>query len=74
MSYHCKVRVGELPGFPEEECWVKADMIATVAFNRLDLFRGARSRVTGKREYISRSLSEHDLEKVRACVRSALGL
>ncbi|MFZ5964724.1 type II toxin-antitoxin system PemK/MazF family toxin [Thalassococcus sp. BH17M4-6] len=74
MDYHCKVSVEDLPGFPVAECWVKADMIATVAFHRLDMFRLGRCKETGKRQYMKKFLSPEDLEKVQECVRVALGL
>ncbi|WP_188789238.1 type II toxin-antitoxin system PemK/MazF family toxin [Salipiger pallidus] len=74
MNYHCKVHVGGLPGFPMPECWVKADMIATVSFERVDLFRLSRDRQTGRRTYLEKFLSTHDFEKVQACVRAALNL
>lgn len=49
-------------------------MIATVSFDRVDLFRLGRCRETGKRNYLEKFIDEHDFEKVQFCVRSVLGL
>ena len=46
-------------------CWAKADMIATVAFRRLELFRTARDP-GGRRQYLRPRLSGDDLKRVRA--------
>jgi uncharacterized protein YifN (PemK superfamily) len=62
-----------LPHFPETKCWVKADMLATVGFERLDLFRTDRDQ-TGKRKYLTPRISEEEFEKVRACLKVALGI
>ncbi len=73
-DHHCKVSIPvPLPNYPGSEKWVKADMIATVAFDRLDLFRTDRDQY-GKRKYIQPKISDDDFEKVRACIRTALGL
>ena len=48
-------------------------MVATVAFDRLDLFRTDRDQ-TGKRKYLMPRISEEDFEKIRACLRVALGI
>jgi mRNA interferase MazF len=53
--------------------WAKADMLATVAFARLDLFRTPRDQ-TGKRRYLHPKVSDADLARVRDCVLHALGL
>lgn len=72
--HHCQVNLPHpLSGFQQLECWVKADMIATVAFERLDMFRTARDQ-TGKRKYLTPRISEADFERVLASVRAALGL
>ncbi len=73
-DHHCKVTIPvQLPNYPGSEKWVKADMIATVAFDRLDLFRTDRDQY-GKRKYIQPKISEADFESVLACIRAALGL
>lgn len=73
-NHCCKIRIHKpLPHFQEQECWVKADMIATVAFDRLDLFRTDRDH-TGKRKYLTPKISELDFENIKACIRVALGI
>lgn len=73
-DHHCKVTMPyALPGFPEVECWAKADMVATVSFYRLDMVRTDRDQ-QGKRKYLTPRISEADFEAVRACIRAALGL
>jgi mRNA interferase MazF len=53
--------------------WAKCDMLATVAFARLDLFRTARDQ-SGRRKYLHPKLSDQDLNRVRAGVLFALGI
>ena len=73
-EYHCKITINQpLPKFPATEMWVKADMIATVAFARLDLFRTDRDQY-GKRKYLQPRISEDDFRRVLECVKVALGL
>ncbi len=48
-------------------------MLATVRFERLDLFRTARDH-TGKRQYLKIMLSKRDLDRVRICVLHGLGM
>jgi uncharacterized protein YifN (PemK superfamily) len=53
--------------------WAKCDMLATVAFNRLDLFRTERDQY-GRRKYLHPKISASDLARVRAGVLFALGM
>ncbi len=62
-----------LPGCPALSCWAKADMVATVSFQRLDMFRTDRDQF-GKRKYLSPRLSEDDFAKIKDCIRAVLGL
>ena len=72
--YHCTISLPyALPNFEQIECWVKADMLATVGFHRLELFRTDRDQ-KGQRKYLTPKISEEDFEKVRECVKAALGL
>ncbi|MBK0326295.1 type II toxin-antitoxin system PemK/MazF family toxin [Rhodobacteraceae bacterium F11138] len=72
-DHHCKVTFQKpLPRFPVQECWVKADMIATVSFGRLDLFSTDRDQ-NGKRKYLTPLISEEEFEHVKACIRVSLG-
>lgn len=73
-DHHCQVKLPyPLPGFPETACWVKADMIATVAFDRLDMFRTDRDGY-GRRKYLTPRVSEDDFAAVLTAIRAALGL
>jgi uncharacterized protein YifN (PemK superfamily) len=53
--------------------WAKCDMIATISFERLDLFWTARDQL-GKRRYVQPKLPETDLARVRRGVLFALGI
>ena len=73
-AHHCQITLPQpLPGFPVQVCWVKADMIATVSFDRLDMFRTSRDPF-GKRKYLTPRISEADFAATLACIRAALGL
>jgi uncharacterized protein YifN (PemK superfamily) len=74
LAYQCRLELdAELPHpFPQRVWWVKADMLATVAFERLDLFRTERDQY-GKRKYLSPKVNPEQLAAVRRCVLHALG-
>lgn len=73
-AHHCRVTLQKpLPGFPDVECWAKVDMVCTVAFARLDLFREGRGP-DGQRKYLSFRVSGEELEQIRACLRTVFGL
>ena len=59
--------------FAETIWWVKADMIATVGFQRLDLFRLGRGP-EGRRRYITPRLSPEAFAAVRVGVLQGLGI
>jgi len=59
--------------FPQQVWWAKCDLIATVGFRRLDMFRTERDQ-TGKRRYLQPRLPPADLGRVRAGVLFGLGL
>lgn len=48
-------------------------MLATVGYERLDLFRTERDQ-TGKRKYLTPRISPQEFDKILACIRVALGL
>lgn len=73
-SQHCSIHLPlELPGFPERDCWAKADMVAAVSFGRLDMFRTERAP-DGQRRYLTPKLPEADFALIQAALRAALGL
>lgn len=59
--------------FDAPRMWAKCDMVATVSFERLDLFRGPRAP-TGKRKYLSIRLTPADYERIKIGVLQGLGL
>jgi uncharacterized protein YifN (PemK superfamily) len=75
LPYVCRLDLVEtLPApFNAAAEWAKADMLATVAFWRLDLLRTKRD-ATGKRKYLKPMLSPEDLRRVQASVLHALGM
>jgi mRNA interferase MazF len=59
--------------FSYEYGWAKCDMLATVAFERLDLFHTERDQY-GRRKYLHLKLPEKDLERVKVGILHALGM
>lgn len=74
-SYHYAVRL--IPKLPDPwgapYYWVKADMVATMGFHRLNLIRVGKDRA-GNRLYYDHPLNDVDLEKIRRCVMFAIGV
>ena len=74
-DHHSKIKMK--PALPEpfgsEEMWVKADMLATVGFERLELVRTGRDPF-GKRKYLTQRLEPAALQIVYQCVLHAIGL
>ena len=63
-----------LPGpFDSSHMWAKCDLIASVSFGRLDLFREERDQY-GKRKYLKRRVDNETLQKVLEGVRRGLGI
>lgn len=75
IDYQCRIELEQaLPEpFLQTVWWVKADMIATVGFNRLDLFRTKRDH-TGKRKYLQPKVSTAVLEEIYKAILFSLGL
>lgn len=75
VPHQCLIRLPYAPPepFSAVDCWAKADMLATVSYSRLNLFRDQRGP-GGKRKYHRLKLDPVELEKVRTCIRVALGL
>lgn len=73
--HQCRIRLAvALPRpFDRQDVWAKADMLATVALNRLDFFRTPRG-LDGKRIYLRPMLPQADLDLIRAAILHALGL
>ena len=75
VVYQCRIALEQpLPDpFPQSIWWVKADMIATVGFDRLDLFRTKRDQ-TGKRKYLQPKVSKAILDEIYTAILHGLGL
>lgn len=73
--YHCRLTLDPPPPEPwnQKEVWVKADLIMTVGFHRLDLIRCGRHHQNGKRIYYTKTLSTEQLATVRKCMLAGLG-
>jgi mRNA interferase MazF len=76
VAYQCRIELAEElpPPFAQRVWWAKADMLATVGYGRLDLFRTGRDQESGRRRYVHPRVSEGDLKRVLECVINALGL
>ncbi|QQO34447.1 type II toxin-antitoxin system PemK/MazF family toxin [Bradyrhizobium diazoefficiens] len=75
LPYVARVEFSEpLPHpFPYKVFWAKCDMIATVSFERLDLFHTSRDQ-GGMRKYLHPKMVAEDIARVRACVLKAIGM
>ena len=74
-SCHCAVYTPDpLPDpYDSESHWAKCDMLCTVSYDRLSLpHRGKDSN--GKRIYVIKKVSAHDLNEIRKCVAAVLSL
>jgi len=74
--YHCRIDLAEpLPQpFAETAWWIKADHVATLSFDRLDLFRTGRDQY-GRRKYrTDLRVSDQQFVLIQETVRRALGL
>lgn len=75
MPYHYRLLMDTLLPKPYHSVahWVKADMIATISFDRLSLpFKG--KDVNGQRIYENRIIEDSDLVEIRKCILCALGM
>lgn len=73
-SHHVVTLPQEVPGFEGLEKWAKCDMLATVAFHRLQLPHHKREPFQEARSYINMRLSAQDMAAIMNCVRHALGI
>ena len=74
-NHHCEIIIKTpLPSpWNSGNMWVKADMIYTVSYKRLNLIRTKRNQY-GKRKYLTPILEKEQLARVKQCVTLALGL
>jgi uncharacterized protein YifN (PemK superfamily) len=75
MSYHARIDLRPALPLPwvSDDVWVKGDMINTVGFHRLDLFRLGKD-AEGSQNYLLEPLPDDVLTEVRGCVLAGLGL
>ena len=75
QNYHCEIALDPLlpAPFDSATAWVKGDMIATVCFNRLDLFQTKRDQ-TGKRKYLHPKLNPDQMKTVHSAILHGIGL
>lgn len=75
MPYHMEITPAPSCPAPYDSStkWVKADMVATVGFNRLKPFH-IRPPGGGERKYLYPKVTEDVLHQVRECVCRAIGL
>ncbi len=75
MPYHYRLLLDVPLPKPWEtpSMWVKADMLYTVRFERLDLIRTGRDYL-GKRKYLMKQISTQQLTEVRKCILHGLGM
>jgi len=70
-----KASMPQLGRFQQSDSWVKADMIYSVGFHRLDLIRlGKKDPNTGKRLYYDRRLGREQMKEIYRCVLHGLNL
>lgn len=74
MPYHLKLQMpDDRPDFMQEFCWLKGDMIYSVALSRLDLYHRDRDRTTGKRSYYKTQVNDETLKCIRLAVAKSFG-
>lgn len=71
MAWHHALPTLTVPGMQTVPRWAKCDMVATVAFRRLN---APYLRSRSGRRYINTYLPTADLEAVAACLRAYLAL
>jgi uncharacterized protein YifN (PemK superfamily) len=78
QNYHYMLPKSSLPNlgnFQSNDTWVKADMIYTVGFNRLDAIKlGGRDPNTNKRVYFTRRLGRENMKEIYSCLLCGLNL
>jgi uncharacterized protein YifN (PemK superfamily) len=67
QPYHLKLENNPLPKLVDE-CWVKCDMVATVAVQRLDRVKLSRG------VYVAPELTPEELKSIRDCLKYVLGI
>ncbi|WP_366949739.1 type II toxin-antitoxin system PemK/MazF family toxin [Geobacter sp.] len=72
--HHC-LEAASLPGsLAARQTWAKCDMLMTVSLDRLDRVKMGRDKATGKRLYLSGSVTSDDFRAIQKAILAALGL
>lgn len=74
VAYAVRLDLDLPPPWGLQPRWAKADMVATVCFDRLDMFRTERDRRTGQRKYLHPKLNLKELKSVQVAILHGLGL
>jgi uncharacterized protein YifN (PemK superfamily) len=78
QNYHCRLPIASLPqlgNFQQNDTWVKADMIYTLGFNRLEAIKlGKRDTHTNKRVYFTAKLGREKMKEIYTCLLHGLNL
>ena len=76
IRYQCRIQLPSVAPAPYEGTikWAKCDMLATLAYGRMQLPFTGRDKVTGKRKYLQIVLPGEELARVREAMLHALGL
>ena len=77
MLYHYKLPKASLPllkNFQIKDTWVKADMIYTVGYHRLNLIQLKTRGADGRRLYYKNTLGRPQMEAIYACMLHGIGL
>lgn len=64
----------QIPLFLNKDSWVKGDMIYRVSFERLELIKIGKDKVTGKRTYFRQRLGREQMHYIYSCVLHSLNL
>ncbi len=72
QRWHTKIQVDLPHPYDSPECWAKCDLIQTVSWDRLSLFKAGKD-CYGKRIYPRVVLDPATLERVWQCVLHGLG-
>jgi mRNA interferase MazF len=77
-NYHYMIPKNSMPQigkFQEKDTWVKADMIYTVGFHRLNLIQlGKKDPHTQKRQYFTQKLGREQMKQIYTCVLHGINL
>lgn len=72
QRWHLKLHLDLPAPYESPECWAKCDLIQTVSWDRLSLFRAGKD-CYGKRIYPRIELDNNAMEKVWDCVLHGIG-